>query len=88
MAMAAMDPPSRTNTVRICDELAPLLRADADYVMELQEPLTDLEFNSGPIDGDYGKGTERAVKLLQESCDLEQTGNLDINTRLCAGGHI
>ena len=69
-------------------ELAPLLRADADYVMELQETLTDLEFYAGPIDGDYGKGTERAVKLLQESCDLEQTGNLDINTRLCAGGHI
>lgn len=62
------------------------LQADDTYVKLVQTKLTDLEFYSGPIDGDYGKGTQAAVEKLQASCDLEETGQLDITTRLCLAG--
>lgn len=68
--------------------MVPLLQADEDYVKDVQETLTELEFYRGPIDGDYGKGTQKAVELLQGSCELEETGELDIATRLCLGGHL
>ncbi len=68
--------------------LAPKLQSDVHYVTDLQEKLVELEYYGGPVDGDYGKGTQKGVKLLQRSCDLEETGELDINTRLCLGGHI
>lgn len=68
--------------------MVPLLQADEEYVAEVQETLIELEFYGGPVDGDYGKGTQKAVALLQESCELEETGELDINTRLCLGGYI
>jgi peptidoglycan hydrolase-like protein with peptidoglycan-binding domain len=68
--------------------MVPLLQADDDYVEDVQETLTELEFYTGPIDGDYGKGTQTAVERLQKSCELEETGQLDIDTRLCLGGHI
>jgi peptidoglycan hydrolase-like protein with peptidoglycan-binding domain len=61
----------------------PLLQKDSAYVEGVQESLTELEFYTGPIDGDYGKGTQAAVKKLQASCDLEETGEIDIDTRLC-----
>lgn len=61
----------------------PLLQKDSTYVEGVQESLAELELYTGPIDGDYGKGTEAAVKKLQASCDLEETGELDIGTRLC-----
>lgn len=64
------------------------LQADEKYVIELQEALTELEFYTGPTGGVFGEGTRKGVRLLQESCDLEQTGELDIRTRLCLGGHI
>jgi peptidoglycan hydrolase-like protein with peptidoglycan-binding domain len=66
--------------------MVPLLQADEDYVIGVQEELTELEFYSGPIDGDYGKGTRKSVEKLQASCDLEETGELDITTRLCLEG--
>jgi peptidoglycan hydrolase-like protein with peptidoglycan-binding domain len=68
--------------------MVPLLQADDDYVKEVQETLTELEFYRGPVDGDYGKGTQKAVERLQGSCELEETGQLDIATRLCLGGYI
>jgi peptidoglycan hydrolase-like protein with peptidoglycan-binding domain len=64
-------------------KLYPLLMADEAYVTELQEHLQDLGFYSGPIDGDYGDGTRSAVEKLQASCDLEETGEIDIATRIC-----
>jgi peptidoglycan hydrolase-like protein with peptidoglycan-binding domain len=63
--------------------LYPLLMDNTAYVEDLQENLTELGLYSGPIDGDYGKGTTAAVEKLQASCDLEQTGDIDIKTRLC-----
>jgi peptidoglycan hydrolase-like protein with peptidoglycan-binding domain len=64
-------------------ELYPLLQKDTAYVEGVQELLAELELYTGPIDGDYGSGTEAAVKKLQASCELEETGELDIATRLC-----
>ncbi len=63
--------------------MVPLLQADEAYVEAVQEELTERELYSGPIDGDYGRGTRAAVEALQESCELEPTGDLDIATRLC-----
>ena len=63
--------------------MTPALQADGPWVETVQEELTELELYSGPIDGDFGSGTQRAVEDLQESCDLEPTGELDIATRLC-----
>lgn len=63
--------------------LFPLLQEDVPYVESVQETLADLEFYTGPIDGDFGRGTQAAVGRFQESCDLEPTGELDIATRLC-----
>ena len=67
-------------------ELAKALAADEGYVTELQEFLIEEKLYGGPVDGDYGKGTTRAVEKFQESCDLEPTGTLDIATRLCLAG--
>lgn len=63
--------------------LTPLLIADAAYVEDLQETLTELGVYTGPIDGDYGKGTKAAVSKIQASCELEETGTIDIATRIC-----
>lgn len=63
--------------------LVPLLMADEAYVENVQEALTDKDLYSGPIDGDYGRGTKAAVEDLQASCDIEPTGEIDIATRLC-----
>jgi len=67
-------------------EMAKALAADEGYVTELQEFLVEEKLYGGPVDGDYGKGTSRAVEKFQESCDLEPTGTLDIATRLCLAG--
>ena len=53
------------------------------YVENLQEELTELGLYTGPIDGDYGKGTKAAIETLQGSCDIEKTGIIDITTRIC-----
>lgn len=66
--------------------LSPLLQKDTDYVESVQEDLQELDLYTGPIDGDFGKGTQAAVSKLQASCDLEETGELDIATRLCLLG--
>ncbi len=67
-------------------EMAKALAAHEGYVTELQEFLADEGLYTGPIDGDFGKGTTRALEKFQESCDLEPTGTLDIATRLCIAG--
>lgn len=68
--------------------LIPKLQSNVDYVTEVQEVLVELTYYGGPVDGDYGNGTQRGVRLLQRSCELEETGTLDIRTRLCLEGHI
>ncbi len=63
--------------------LASALEANEDYVTNLQEQLIEKKLYPGPIDGDYGKGTKNAVIAFQKECDIEETGLLDIATRLC-----
>jgi peptidoglycan hydrolase-like protein with peptidoglycan-binding domain len=64
------------------------LQANDTYVKLVQKELTELDHYTGPIDGDYGKGTRAAVEKLQATCDLEETGELDITTRLCLAGSL
>lgn len=66
--------------------MVPLLEADTAYVEDVQEELTERELYTGPIDGDFGKGTKAAVEKLQEECELEVTGSLEIATRICLAG--
>lgn len=61
----------------------PLLQEDTEYVEAIQEQLKQLELYSGPIDGDYGRGTKAAVSKFQTSCEIEDTGELEIATRVC-----
>jgi peptidoglycan hydrolase-like protein with peptidoglycan-binding domain len=63
--------------------MAEALESNEEYVTGLQEFLMDLELYPGPADGDYGQGTQTAVKLFQKDCEIEETGLLDIATRLC-----
>ena len=66
--------------------MAEALAADEGYVTELQEFLVEQKLYGGPVDGDYGKGTIRAVEKFQKSCEIEETGTLNIATRLCLAG--
>jgi peptidoglycan hydrolase-like protein with peptidoglycan-binding domain len=68
--------------------LIPQLQSNIEYVTEVQEVLVELKYYGGPVDGDYGDGTQKGVRLLQRSCELEETGTLDIKTRLCLGGYL
>jgi peptidoglycan hydrolase-like protein with peptidoglycan-binding domain len=63
--------------------MVPLLVASVEYVKKLQEELKDLGLYTNIIDGKIGKGTKAAIEKLQESCDLEVTGVIDIATRIC-----
>jgi len=63
--------------------MATTLEGNEEYVTDLQEFLIDLKLYSGPADGDYGAGTEKAVKAFQKDCEVEETGSLDMPTRLC-----
>jgi len=68
------------------EALTAALQKNEKYVTELQEFLVEKQLYPGPIDGDYGKGTTRAVKAFQKSCDIEETGLINIATRLCVAG--
>ena len=63
--------------------MTPLLMKDKPYVEELQETLKELGVYTGPIDGDFGKGTKAAVSKIQASCELEENGIIAIATRIC-----
>lgn len=47
------------------------------YTREVQQRLTDLGYNPGPVDGDYGRRTVDATKAFQRDNDLSQTGKID-----------
>jgi peptidoglycan hydrolase-like protein with peptidoglycan-binding domain len=66
--------------------MAEALGSNEEYVTELQEFLIEEELYPGPVDGDYGQGTQKAVKAFQKECEIEETGLLDIATRLCMAG--
>ncbi|NLI21171.1 MAG: hypothetical protein GX418_06455 [Clostridiales bacterium] len=45
-----------------------------DAVRSLQQRLKDLGYYAGSVDGDYGGGTQEAVRLFQSQNDLEVDG--------------
>lgn len=61
----------------------PELQKNVEYVEAVQEQLQELDLYTGPIDGDFGRGTQSAVSKFQATCDLEETGELEIATRVC-----
>ncbi|MEN8114160.1 MAG: peptidoglycan-binding domain-containing protein [Actinomycetota bacterium] len=65
------------------DALAEALEQNADFVERFQKDLTELGLYKGPIDGDYGSGTVKAVEKLQEECDRTIAGRLDPWTHVC-----
>ncbi len=81
---SAPPPPSevqpRLPTLRRGDEGA--------YVERLQEALKAAGFYEGEIDGDFGRGTKKAVKAFQDDRDLEPDGVVgrDTWTALLSGG--
>lgn len=63
--------------------MAEALESNEEYVTGLQEFLMEEKLYPGPADGDYGQGTQDSVKAFQKECEIEETGLLDIQTRLC-----
>ena len=51
--------------------------SEGEEVRKLQAKLIELQLLSGQPDGKYGKYTEDAVKQLQASFGMEQTGVAD-----------
>jgi len=54
--------------------------AKGDEVKEIQQILSDLGYLTGKVDGDFGGGTEKAVKAFQAAEGLEETGVVDDGT--------
>ena len=46
----------------------------------IQRTLNDLGYNAGAVDGDIGKGTQRAIRKFQKQHGLEPTGIVDPKT--------
>lgn len=54
--------------------------AKGDEVKEIQQILADLGYLTGKVDGDFGGGTEKAVKAFQAAEGIEETGVVDDKT--------
>lgn len=52
-------------------------KPNAQHTREAQQLLTDLGYDPGPIDGQYGRRTASAVKAFQRELGLEETGRID-----------
>jgi len=61
------------------DKIATLRRGnEGEQIARLQALLCLAGFDAKPIDGDFGAGTERAVRACQESKGLPTTGQADV----------
>lgn len=49
-------------------------KPDPQLTREAQRLLTDLGYNPGPIDGDYGRGTANAIMAFQRYMNIKQDG--------------
>ncbi len=56
------------------------LGATGQQVKEVQQKLKDLGFYTGTVDGDFGTGTENAVKAFQKQYGLEVDGKVGTQT--------
>lgn len=54
-----------------------LKKPNAEYTKEAQQLLTDLGYDPGPVDGDYGRRTAGAVKAFQRDAGITQDGWID-----------
>jgi len=52
-------------------------KPNAQYTKEAQQLLTDLGYDPGPVDGDYGRRTGDAVKAFQRDAGITQDGWID-----------
>lgn len=52
-------------------------KPNAQYTREAQQLLTDLGYDPGPVDGDYGRRTADAVKAFQRAAGITQDGWID-----------
>ena len=57
-----------------------------DEVRKIQSRLAVLGLYSGPIDGDFGGGTESAVKSFQKTRNLSVDGKVGSNTWAALSG--
>lgn len=54
----------------------PSAESGADFIRDVQKLLTDLGYEPGPVDGQWGPKTKRAVESFQADAGLEPTGAL------------
>jgi hypothetical protein len=54
-----------------------LKKPNAQHTREAQQLLTDLGYDPGPVDGDYGRRTADAVKSFQRDVGITQDGWID-----------
>jgi osmotically inducible lipoprotein OsmB len=59
---------------------APRTVNDSSYVRSVQQALAERGYNPGPADGQWGPGTEEALRRFQSSQGLQATGQLDPTT--------
>jgi len=52
-------------------------KPSAQYTREAQQLLTDLGYDPGPVDGQYGRRTADAVKAFQRDAGITQDGWID-----------
>lgn len=52
-------------------------KPNAQYTKEAQQLLTNLGYDPGPVDGDYGRRTADAVKAFQRDVGITQDGWID-----------
>lgn len=52
-------------------------RNSSSLEISVQQKLSRLGYYSGPIDGDIGEGSRRAILRFQRDNDLSQTGRID-----------
>ena len=52
-------------------------KPSAQYTSEAQQLLTDLGYDPGPVDGDYGRRTADAVMAFQRYASIAQDGRID-----------
>lgn len=52
-------------------------KPNAQYTREAQQLLTDLGYDPGPVDGDYGRRTAEAVRAFQHKAGVTQDGRID-----------